>query len=282
MLSMRIVLSCVVLLAVASAASADLIIHDAFNEPTTTKENPPTHWVKDADQAHGFVQEGSLSYPGLADSTGNSFGLGDKTADYIRTFSMPELAVGETVYVSTLLRLNSPLDPFNAPNLRLYHSSDPHGSGVCLSWGTDDYTTNQMKFALNQRNRAYYQSESVKTVDTYDIADVTYLLVGAYTRGSTGSNGTVSMWVNPDAATFGADTAPAATLSVPSYQSDGIWDTLEYISNGSGSAPKNFQLDEIRIATDWAHAVPAVPEPTTMSMIALGGLAIVRKIRKRD
>lgn len=273
-------------------AKASLVIHDAFDEPTTTVSttSAPAGWVTDepanAGANHGYVKSGSLSYPGLEASTGNSFGLGDKTADYTRTLSVPTLGDGDAVYVSFLIELNSPLDSFASGSLRLWNSANGTGGGLQVGWGTSDHTTNKMGFSLSDRNRDFSSAVSAdlqKTGEVYDIADTTHFVVMGYNRGANAGSSSVSLWVDPT--NFGG-TAPTETITysdIASFTHGDMadWDRLEYISNGSGSAPTGgFSLDEIRVGTTWADVTP-IPEPSSLVLLFGAFAALAAACRRR-
>ncbi|MDF3128651.1 PEP-CTERM sorting domain-containing protein [Kiritimatiellaeota bacterium B1221] len=262
---------------------------DDFDEATTTSPTPPTNWTSDDANPvanHGYVQSGSLNYPGLQPSTGNRFGLGDKTADYTASIPTTVLSAGEAIYLSFLIQINSPLDPFNYGNLSLFNSSSPSGGTLRLGWGTSDHNTNKMGFSISDRNANFSGSEGAdlaKTSESYDIADTTYLIVAGYNRGVDAASSSVSLWVNPT--NLGDNTAPAATVTLSdivswSHGAMDTWDSLRYASNGSGSAPSSgFSLDEIRVGTTWADVTP-IPEPSTL-FLSLGALLSIVLLHKR-
>jgi PKD repeat protein len=242
-----------------------LPIYDAFND-SVTNSGIPTGWfclapgTPPANASHSHIDEGSLSYPGLQASAGNSFGLGNKTDDYSLLFTLTNLGTNETVYFSTLLRLNS-ATPTNMTGLiRLYDGADPFGSGISIGVGV---TNNEsvMGFSVNNSNKGFGDAASIRTPASYAVTGVTHLIVGSYTRGTNATSGLTQLWINPDSASFGTATPPAATLSTNSSASDAVWNRLDIISAGSGSWRTDWQMDEVRVATSWAAVVPAFSSP---------------------
>lgn len=274
---------------VASGATAALIVYDSFSDEIVATNGIPAGWNADEGaSAHSRIISGSLSYAGLQASLGNSWGLGQGTEDYSRSVSgITGLVAGDKVYYSFLMRLNSPLDAFSTGYFRLYNTASPSGSGLVVGWGTSDYTSNLMGFSLHNRNRDWAHADSIKTPQTYTAADTTYLIVVGYNREATYQASTVQLWINPDSSSFGTATPPTATITMPSYQNgtgynnEATWNIIDWTSNGSSAGVPNWQVDEFRIATDWASVVPAIPEPATIGMIGVGALItlLIRRFR---
>lgn len=260
-------------------ASAILIATDDFDEAISS--NAPTNWVTDDTDndasLHGQVVAGSLDYSGLAPSVGNSFGLANKTADYNFTLSGMDLAVGETVYMSFLLRTNVADASFGG-NFRLFANGDPFGNAISIGWGSGNDDETNMGFSLNNRNRGFGHVDSTPTGENYSQSDVV-LVVSSYTRGSTNTDGSLGLWINPDASSFGGSTPPTADVTIASYQSDNSYDTVEIVSAGSGSFSTDWQFDELRIGTDWADVTP-VPEPEIYAL-GIGAVSLLLVARRR-
>ena len=254
------------LITAVSGSSAGLIVYDPFNDAatsTTASSNTiPAGWFSDSatnsSALHGTVASNSLSYSGLADSQRNSFRMGNKTADYYLDFTSPNLTnAGQTVYFSLLLRLNSATPAtMNSGTFRLFDSNDSTGSGVVVGLGVTNLG-GPMSFSINNRNRAWSDASAIKTPASYTATGVTYLIVASYTRGAAATTGSTKLWINPDRATFGSLTPPSATVETNSYAADSAWNRLQIKSDGSGSWPVNWQIDEVRIGTDWASVVPS-------------------------
>lgn len=261
----------------ASVSTAALVVYDSFSGEVSTNA-VPAGWVSLTPGVgeHSRIDSGSLSYPGFAESSGNSWGLGQGTADYELTVNdITGLTAGDKVYYSFLMRLNSPLDPFTTGNFRFYNSAAPSGSGLVVGWGTTDHTANLMGFALSSRNQNWSSAISAthsNTPETYTAADTVYLIVVGYHREATYQASTVNLWINPDPASFSNGTPPTATLSFPSYQNatgfnnETIWNRLQFISNGSGAGVPSWQVDEFRVGRTWSDMIAsetAAPEPPT-------------------
>jgi hypothetical protein len=112
----------------------------------------------------------------------------------------------------------------------------------------------------------------------------TLFLVGSYTFNSGTGDDISQLWVDPNSATFGANTAPAADLI-----SDGGTDIARIASfmlfNRAANEPAGGELDNLRVGLDWADVTPSAtptPEPSTtaLGMMALAGLFWARFRRK--
>ncbi len=235
-----------------SASMGEILKYDGFSG-TPAASTVPDGWVSDdTAEDHASIISGSLEYTGIATS-GNSFGLGDRSADYSLPVTVPTLGTNETVYMSFLMRISS-LDAFNAGMIRLYKSDKFYENGIGIGIGTSDSSSNKMGFSLSNRHRNWISSESLNTAETYDITNTTYLVVGAYTRGSSGNgSGTVSLWVNPAITA----TPGTPTLTMASYQEDDDVDTFQIVSGGSSSFPDVWQMDEVKVGTEWSDVVSA-------------------------
>lgn len=236
----------------ALTATGEIIVYDGFSDVPSS--NVPAGWASNEPaNNHGYVASGSLIYPGAA-STNNSFGLGNKTADYTRTFSSVALASGESIYFSALIRMNGGFTKnFGAGGaFRLCDSANPFGNAVHVGLGTSSYTSNIMGFSINSRSFDWASTSSVKSAETYVMSNATHLIVGSYTRGTGGKGtGSVKLWVDPVVtATSGAPTAAMA-----SYAEIENYNTFQILSSGSGSFPGSWQLDELKIGKAWSDVV---------------------------
>jgi PKD repeat protein len=243
----------------------------------------PPGWTTDGTTANGdrgYIKGGSLSYPGLPASEGNSFGLGAGTDDYFLNFPAVTLAVGDTVYFSFIEKYN--VIPGASVTgvggfLRLANSADAVSTtkGICISRGSvGTPAASNAGFAIATANKTFGVSPAVSTPGTYDML-ATYLIVGSYTRGATATAGSLKLWINPDAATFGTANPPAPTLSMASASSADTFNQLRIGANGSNSHPTDWQIDEVRVGTNWFSVVPSasvsVPAPVITSTLSATG-----------
>jgi hypothetical protein len=112
----------------------------------------------------------------------------------------------------------------------------------------------------------------------YTTAD-TVFLVSSYTFNPATGDDVSQLWINPNPSTFGALSAPAATLT-----SSGGTDIARVASfvlfDRSANEPSGV-IDDLRFGLSWADVTPVVPEPGVFSLGVLGAVAFVFHRRAR-
>lgn len=242
------------------------------------------------------IEPNNLSYSGLQTSggTGASFGAGDQNA----MFNLSGGGTGTwdgsaplSVYFSYQLRLSSAPDtgPFQLTALDQRTTGgigsrgaavvvEGNGSGTGFYIGIMKGGQNGLNNGGNGAGIAWIggvtgSNPAGGTVFSYN---TTLLIVGSYNfSGTTKSeqvafadDDTASLWVNPDASTFGIDAAPdgnvtANATAVSKFDLSNIasFDLIQ--SDGSGNAAPNGEIDDLRIGYSWADVTPgdAPPNP---------------------
>lgn len=264
--------------AVAAPKVGRLVVYDSFSDNVQTNvadpSSVPSTWVTTNSipnnvgrpyDNHSKIVPGSLSYPGYRPSEGNSWRTHQGSDDFYKNVAgITGLDPGDTVYYSFLLKVD-PTDAANQFYIRLFNTANVSSSGLPFSFGLSPDLT-QIGFSIGSRNGNFSSAESATLVHTgYDYpATNIFLIVAGYSRGVSAATSSMNLWVNPDSATFGAATPPAPTLTVAGYSSgyetqERTWNQVEYKFNGSGTGTAGGQtIDEFRIATDWANAVPGM------------------------
>lgn len=293
----KIMIAAVALMTASSMAA--LISYDSFDDAVQTNwalsSSVPSTWattnaIPNAVQPqanHSKITAGSLSYTGLKASQGNKWTTHQGFDDYYKNVSgLSGLVAGDAVYYSFLLQVN-PSDAASQYYLRLYNTANVFSSGLAFSFGLSTNDISKIGFSLSNRNNNFSQAEGSSLKHTgydYNSSD-TFLVVLGYQRGTTAANSSMNLWINPDSATFGTATPPTPTLTMAGYNytQEATWNKFEYNFNGTGTGTANGEsIDEFRLATDWANAVPAaIPEPATIGMLGLGALiaVLVRRIK---
>lgn len=260
----------------ASQAQADLVYYEPFADPA---EAPPTGWT--ATNGSSGEVAGSLSYPGLAPSSGNHFGI-EGAANYSSpTFTA--MTGGETYFYSLLFRmddLSSLSTTGHGSNLILLSPSTTISNGVA-SFGVVKDADNSSAYNLvfDGDFRGPSNSNSVKDPNLIEYTEgQTILLVGSYANGA----GEANFWVNPDSSSFGAVSAPTPYVT-DSANASRLVELILINSGTSTSTRPGFSLDEIRVGTSWADVTPAnIPEPGETALLISGALLSVLWWRRRS
>ncbi|MDB6024159.1 MAG: Protein of unknown function precursor containing a C-terminal secretion signal [Verrucomicrobiales bacterium] len=100
-------------------------------------------------------------------------------------------------------------------------------------------------------------------------AGQTLFIVGSYTYNAGANDDVVRLWINPSSSTFGAGTAPTATVSDASSGNDmTVIDQFTFRQASGTAAAVTF--DELRLGTTWASVTPAVStEPATLPTLKI-------------
>jgi hypothetical protein len=201
------------------------------------------------------VQLGSLSYPGLAASVGNSVTNGGVGYGTRRLFGAP--VSSGVLYFSALFRINS----------LAYGSTTTNWNGATTQVGALTASDNQsfrLAILLKSNSPSGYVfgvqkggTAVTSSLDAteYDAGD-TVFLVGKY--DFTVSPNSVSLWINPSPTNFGAAAAPAGFLFATTGTDRASFsiDRFNMRQNTAQSVPAAMQWDELRVATDWATVTP--------------------------
>lgn len=126
------------------------------------------------------------------------------------------------------------------------------------------------RFSSDSGGTLYVQSNGSVGSGTAVATNQTYLIVGKWTPGATD---TTELWLNPVA----GDPEPVTpTLSLSAGAGSGVAQWSSYIHS---SGLSDYTFDEFRVGDTWASVTP-VPEPGTLSLLALGALFALRQSRK--
>jgi hypothetical protein len=270
------------MMAAAGSAQAALLQYEPFSYTagTTAASNGYTDNTT-ASTNSITITSGGLSYAGLAASAGNAAQEGAKTTSAISpAFTTSTPADGTAVYYSFLLNVND--NSTNATNASWSSTTARQNIFSLIGTAGNSRGAVDVKWADSTHYKVNAPGANADSA-TLTQGD-TVLVVGRLNYVShSGSTYTLTsdFWGNPDSSTFGgAAPAPFASGSSESTITTGINRfSLLASASGSSSLPLGLQIDEVRIGTTWADVTPAVPEPASLGLLALGGLVLARRRR---
>jgi hypothetical protein len=224
------------------------------------------------------IASGSLSYSGLYPSTGNKVAF-DMTQIASSRVQVASAINSGTVYWSGIIQvsaLGATMNTVNGLLLGGFNNTPGPGTtanavGAVLRLRKDP-TDNSMYNIGTAMNSGTGAGNIQWSGPFAPSSTDTIFLVGAYEFVAGSNNDIARMWINPSVSTFGAGTAPAATLT--SAPGGSIADSFASIStfnlrnvNTVGTVDALF--DELRVGDDWASVT--VPEPSLFWTLALLG-----------
>lgn len=191
------------------------------------------------------VTSGSLSYSGLAASTGNKVAFDGAGIDAAKAFTQQ---TSGTVFYSFLLNVSS-LGSLNTTGGYLTGLNE----GATTNFGATVWTRSSgagYNIGISPRTTAANTvwSSSVQAVGTTVLVVVSYQIVAG------AANDVVKMWINPTP----GGTEPAATLSATNTGGTDLANLNRiFIRQDNTSATPFVEMDELRIGTTWASVTPA-------------------------
>jgi hypothetical protein len=229
------------------------------------------------------VGSGTLSYPGLQASTGNSAAHDMTQIGSARIQVAPAAISSGTVYWSALLRVNDVgtlTTGVNGMLLGGFNNATGAGTlptvvGAVLRIRKDAADMSESSYFIGTGMNSGTGTGANGTNVQFDngnphLEGATVFVVGSYEFVDGATNDIARMWINPSALSFGAPAAPAATLT--SSPGSAIADTFASLvsfnlRNVNTVGNPSVQFDELRVGDDWASVTPTVPEPTSASLL---------------
>jgi hypothetical protein len=250
--------SCLIIgaLCVASQSQASLLFSESFNyDPGALGGlvNPGGGTWTGGNSGLSVVS-GNLTYAGLADQGGNELQIVNGSAGSIyNTFANQTSGQIFYSFLFNPTATNSANNYFTAMNPG---TAAPNGGSDAVD--AYYYANGQIRIRGNA------QSAQAGTGPVLNLGE-TYLIVEMIDLDAH----TASLWVNPDASSFGGS-APTATATLSGLTATAI-DNVGFKAQSAAGGP--FFVDNLLIGTTWADVTPgAVPEP---SSLALGGLSLL-------
>ena len=231
-------------------------LYEPFDYPNIggpVTSNTPANWAFGGTGTNDLnVASGSLSYPGLMTSVGNSVTNGGAGLGVRRLFGT-NLGSGK-VYISALFRVN---------DLR-YGAWNGNAAQVGALTATDNVTFRLAMMIKSNSPTGYLlgvQKGGTGATSTFDPTEhsvgETIYLVGKY--DFTTSPNSVSLWINPSSSEFGTAFEPAGFISATTGTDGYTIDRFNMRQNTTSSVPASLQWDELRLGFSWAEISPAAP-----------------------
>ena len=250
------------------SAQATLLFSDSFNyDPGVLGGlvNPGNSLAWQGGNSGLAVVSGNLTYSGLADSGGNELQISQGAAGTVyNTFANQ---TSGQVYYSFLFNATAADSANNYFTALNPGTSTPNGGSDAI----DAYYYSNGKIEL----RGNAQSATAGTGAALTL-NTTYLIVEELDLTAK----TASLWINPDASTFGTLTPPTATATLSSLTATAV-DNVGFKAQTAAGGP--YLVDNVLIGTTWADVTPVsgVPEPSMLALAGLGIFGLIASARRR-
>ncbi len=241
-----------------------LLMHDAFDYPADATNGLSAQsgglWLVLNSGDSILVEAGSLSYPGLAASTGNKISFAGTGADYYRAFASQTAG---TVYSSFILNVTdvSSLNTTGGYFVAFIAESSTTLYGAAI-WARQGTTAGSFNIGISPRTSA--------TTIVWLPGDLTtntnYFLVTSYELVSGAGNDVAQLWLNPSL----GGTMPAADATVTNTGGADLSSVEKFLfRQATNTTTPGVQIDEVRVGNTWADVTPAgvaISDPTTTSI----------------
>jgi hypothetical protein len=265
-----------VVLASASAARASVILYDGFGYSAGALRTNGGWVGSNATVPSPTVVSGSLTYPGLATSTGNSVQLtkANGTADRVSTGTI----TSGTIFYSFIIQLSSVDDTaagISGTGGAFFAGFDDHSSGTTFSTPAglfvrrDAGDTTKINLGISTTGSANKSfSGAFAPTDTL-------FVVGSFTFGAPA---TLDVYANGSPA-IPSDAPVSHTLTTTGSDATTA-SILSFFLRQNTGEPSTIVVDELRIGTTWADVAP-VPEPVALGFVGLGCMSLIARPRTR-
>lgn len=240
-----------------ASAHVETAIYEGFNYAISdTLAVQATNWKALNSGDSIVVKSGSLSYPGLANPTGNSVSFSEGGLDYYLPFD--SIKTG-TAYASFIFKVTNQAGMTDLADGGYFAAlADNTTSFDSRIWVRPNPTAAGSTFDIGFGN---VSSNPPVTTNTFNIGDPIFVVI-SYTI----ETGVVSAWINPSSADFGG-TAPTATLTgTDATKATSI--SKFFIRQDSKDETPAMEIDEIRIGTTWADVTPGLGASTEAEIIS--------------
>lgn len=268
-----LLLTSFVLTSVVYSQHQSLPFTEHFDYPEDTELH--THWKWEKLSGNEVLDQimiasNSLSYPGLAQSVGNSItygGLGEDCGVRIETQTTGTLYASFLFKVTDMSIFTSPFGGYTFGfGYKNSIGSYPWWYASTLHLKQVPESTTQFLIGTNRRTGA---TETVWSTQAYDINETIFIVV-SYDIDEKIS----SMWINPSEEDFGAEQAPEPDLICNTGGSPLVRIENVYIRQATqDQTPSVMYFDELRVANNWGYVTP-LAQTSSISENDIPGLKI--------
>ena len=207
-----------------------------------------------------LVTSGSLSYSGLATSTGNKIAFNGAGIDANRTFTTQNTA-GTTVYMSFVLNVSS-LGSLNT--LGTYFTGLGFNSSTFYAIiHTRKSSVDATKYNIGIQTTT---SSVISWLPSDYVVGTSYFIVSAYQIISGAGNDVAKIWVNTSS--FGG--SEPATTATAGTGTDATSISQIFLRQAAATTTPFIEMDEIRVGTTWASVTPAGGPTITIASLSAG------------
>lgn len=204
-----------------------------------------------------LLNSGSLTYPGLAASSGNSVTYGGSGTDYYRGFASQTTG---TVYYSFLINISS-LGTITTTGGYALGLIDATTSNFAARLWIRLSGASNFNVGINPGSATANTVWSPATLSP----GTTYLVVAAYQFVGGTSNDQAKIWVNP-ASLGGSEPAADATGTNLGATDHALIQRVFLRQDNTSNTPGVMIVDELRVGTTWAEVTPASAGAPTISL----------------
>lgn len=249
---------------------SQLLMHEPFDYPAHPTDGIFTQsgglWVRINTGDSILVDNGSLSYPGLAASSGNKIKFDGGGSDNYRVFSSQ---TSGTVYMSFILNVSAlgGLTTTGGYFTGFIQANSTSAFGGTV-WTRLSTTTGKYNVGVSTRSNS-----TVSWLPADLDPGTSYFIVSAYEIITGTANDVAKIWLNTTA--IGGSEPPADATSAPGTDLPSIERTLLRQDNATNTP--FIEIDEIRVGTTWASVTPAAATPSlsiSSPLAAFGNVCI--------
>jgi len=232
----------------AAVATMSLPHYEGFDYSEGDSLGVQVNWTNMNSGDTVVVTSGSLSYDGLASSTGNKVSFNGGGFDPYLTF---EEVTSGPVYASFIFKVTDQSAMTDLTDGGYFAAiADTTFSYDARMWVRPNPTAAGTTFDIGF---GYVSSSPPTTTGTYNIGDEIFVVM-SYNL----DDGVVSAWINPASTDFEAATVPTATLT--STEATPATKLSKFIIRQDSDNETPFmEFDELRLGTTWADVTPAAP-----------------------